>query len=92
MEVRWRREAEERHARDYEERLHDRWKAEDGIRQKTDRRFTERLALKEEELAHTKREVMHRDATDLLSYTEVKNNVFAGKRKADAKRNEIVSN
>ena len=29
MEMRRRREADERHARDYEERLHERWKAED---------------------------------------------------------------
>ena len=51
MEMRRRREAEERHARDYDERLHERWKAEDSLREETDRRYAERLARKEEELA-----------------------------------------
>ena len=43
-----RREAEKRHARDYEDRLHDRWRADDGLREETDRRYAERLALKED--------------------------------------------
>ena len=51
MQMRRRREAEERHARDYEECLQERWKAEDRLREETDRRYEERLARKEEELA-----------------------------------------
>ena len=43
MEMRRRREAEERHARDYEERLHERWKAEDRHREETDRRYADKL-------------------------------------------------
>ena len=45
------RRRSERHARDYEERLHQRWKAEDRLREETDRRYAERIARKEEELA-----------------------------------------
>ena len=51
MEMRRRRDAEKHHARDYEERLHERWKAVDRLREETDRRYAERLARKEEELA-----------------------------------------
>ena len=51
MEMRRRRAAEERHARDYEERLHERVKEEDRHREETDRRYAERIARNEEELA-----------------------------------------
>ena len=51
VEMGRRPEAEVRHARDYEERLHERWKAEDRLREETDRRYAERIARKEEELA-----------------------------------------
>ena len=51
VEIRRRREPDERHARDSVEPLHERWKAEDRLREETDRRYAERLARKEEELA-----------------------------------------
>ena len=51
LEMRQGREPQGRHARDYEERLHDRWKAEDRLREETNRPHAERPAHKEEELA-----------------------------------------
>ena len=51
--MRLRREAEEPHARDYEEGLHDLWKADDSLCEQTDRRYAERVPRNEEEVART---------------------------------------
>ena len=51
MDMRRRREVEEPHAPDYKERVHERWKAEDRLREETDRRYADRLARKQEKLA-----------------------------------------
>ena len=51
MEMRQRRDTEERPARDYEEPLHERWTADDRLSEEIDRRYAQRLGRKEEELA-----------------------------------------
>lgn len=82
VQMRRPRKAEERHARDYEERMHDRWKADDCLREETDRCYAERLACTGEALAQTKEE-MRSEATDSMTCIEVNSNDFA--RSADPK-------
>ena len=54
LKMRGRREPAARHARHYEERLHDFWKVQDRLREETDRRYADRHARKEEEPARSK--------------------------------------
>ena len=83
--MRERRKPDERRERHYENRMHDHWKADDGVRVETDRRYAEMLAPKEGELARAKERAEAERRYHVKSWNEVRNSTLVRKRSADEK-------
>ena len=89
--MRGRRKPDERREGHYENRMHDHWKADDGVRVETDRRYAEMLARKEGELARAKERADAERRYHLKSLNEMRNNALVRKRSADEKHKLIES-